>query len=234
MDVQRGDVRPLAGFDQGRNTNPEFSADGRSLYFVATPDGIPNIYRASIAPVRPAGHGGDADHERDVGRQRDHAAHAGAFGGRRRAADGVHGLRGGPLQHLRDDDDARRRRAGSVADRDAAVLPPFNRRTGDVAELLASPLEGLPAADCVPAEGIHGHAVARPGRPAHGRRRRGSLRRLCGRRTVVPLERHARESRAGHHGAADQPPPGDWRRPSPTSIARRAGTGASSASRRRT
>ena len=36
--------RAFAGFETGRNTNPEFDADG-SLFFVATPDGIPNVYR---------------------------------------------------------------------------------------------------------------------------------------------------------------------------------------------
>lgn len=46
-------VRPLAGFPQRRNTNPEFAADG-TLYFVATPDGIANVYRLPVggAPVR--------------------------------------------------------------------------------------------------------------------------------------------------------------------------------------
>jgi len=46
MDPSGRDIRPLAGFESGRNTNPEFSADGASVYFVAAPDGIPNIYRA--------------------------------------------------------------------------------------------------------------------------------------------------------------------------------------------
>src|SRR5688572_14042210 len=45
LDVRGGDVRLLAGFETGRNTNPEFSPDGRSVFFIATPDGIPNIYR---------------------------------------------------------------------------------------------------------------------------------------------------------------------------------------------
>src|SRR5687768_2458894 len=36
--------RPFAGFETGRNTNPEFAADG-TLFFIATPDGIPNVYR---------------------------------------------------------------------------------------------------------------------------------------------------------------------------------------------
>jgi hypothetical protein len=37
-------ARPFAGFASGRNTNPEFAADG-TLFFIATPDGIPNVYR---------------------------------------------------------------------------------------------------------------------------------------------------------------------------------------------
>jgi Tol biopolymer transport system component len=56
FEVRSGTARALAGFDAGRNSNPEFSADGRFLYFIATPDGIPNIYRVAIGggamPVR--------------------------------------------------------------------------------------------------------------------------------------------------------------------------------------
>ena len=48
MDASGGGVHQLAGFESGRNTNPEFSADGSSLYFIATPDGIPNIYRTNL------------------------------------------------------------------------------------------------------------------------------------------------------------------------------------------
>lgn len=39
-----GQPREFAGFAAARNSNPEFSGDG-SLYFLATPDGIPNVYR---------------------------------------------------------------------------------------------------------------------------------------------------------------------------------------------
>jgi hypothetical protein len=46
LDVRTGDMRPLAGFDTGRNTNPAFSADGRALYFIGTPTG----FRTSTAP----------------------------------------------------------------------------------------------------------------------------------------------------------------------------------------
>lgn len=50
------EARPLAGFDKGRHSNPDFAADG-SLYFLATPEGIPNVYRladvsSGASPVR--------------------------------------------------------------------------------------------------------------------------------------------------------------------------------------
>jgi hypothetical protein len=145
IDVQRGAARPLAGFDQGRNTNPEFSADGRSLFFVATPDGIPNIYRASIA-----------------------AGATGAATAATRISNVISGVSGiTPLtpalsvaaaapqmvftvfeedhHNLYATTTTAAPQGGTVADRDAAVLPPYNRRTGAVAELLASPAEGLPA-----------------------------------------------------------------------------------------
>jgi hypothetical protein len=143
--LQGGSVTPLAGFEQGRNTNPEFSADGRSLYFVATPDGIPNIYRTSlnasattpgtdatrltnlvsgvsgITPLTPALSVAAAAPQIvfSVFEEDHHNLYAMATNA--------------PPQ------------AEPVADRDAAVLPPYNRRTGDVAELLAAPAQGLPA-----------------------------------------------------------------------------------------
>jgi hypothetical protein len=53
MAVDNGTPRQFAGFPTGRNTNPEFGADG-ALYFIATPDGIPNVYRQerSGSPAR--------------------------------------------------------------------------------------------------------------------------------------------------------------------------------------
>ena len=45
MDATTRTAREFAGFPRGRNTNPEFAAGGRQLYFIGAPDGIPNIYR---------------------------------------------------------------------------------------------------------------------------------------------------------------------------------------------
>ena len=52
MDVATRQIRQLAGFNTGRNTNPEFTSDGRAIFFIATPDGIPNVYRTELATGR--------------------------------------------------------------------------------------------------------------------------------------------------------------------------------------
>ncbi|HZJ33129.1 MAG TPA: basic secretory protein-like protein [Vicinamibacterales bacterium] len=52
MDVATRQIRQLAGFANGRNTNPEFTSDGRAIFFIATPDGIPNVYRTELASGR--------------------------------------------------------------------------------------------------------------------------------------------------------------------------------------
>ncbi|HVG71508.1 MAG TPA: basic secretory protein-like protein [Vicinamibacterales bacterium] len=54
MDVGTRQIRQLAGFGTGRNTNPEFTADGLGMFFIATPDGIPNVYRTELSSGRTA------------------------------------------------------------------------------------------------------------------------------------------------------------------------------------
>jgi Tol biopolymer transport system component len=140
LDVRSRQMRQLAGFDAGRNTNPEISADGRSLYFIATPDGIPNIYRTDLSA-----------------------------GGTTRVTNVLSGVSGiTPLtpalsvaadapglvftvfednQHNVYTTTAAAQLAGRAVppvDRDAAVLPPANRTAGQVAQLLQSPSTGLP------------------------------------------------------------------------------------------
>ncbi len=45
VDVASGEVRSLGGFDDGKNINPQWALDGRSLYFVSDRQGISNVYR---------------------------------------------------------------------------------------------------------------------------------------------------------------------------------------------
>jgi Tol biopolymer transport system component len=48
VDVQSGDVRPLPGFDHGKHIDPQWSPDGRSLYFLSDTTGVTNVYRARL------------------------------------------------------------------------------------------------------------------------------------------------------------------------------------------
>jgi Tol biopolymer transport system component len=48
LDIASGQVRRLPGVEGARHINPQWSPDGASLYFIADPDGIPNVYRADL------------------------------------------------------------------------------------------------------------------------------------------------------------------------------------------
>ena len=45
LDVASGAVKPAGGFEQAKNISPQWTADGRALYFVSDRGGISNIYR---------------------------------------------------------------------------------------------------------------------------------------------------------------------------------------------
>jgi len=49
MDPETGEVRPLATFKEGKNINPQWSSDSKSLFFISNRSGIDNIYRLDIA-----------------------------------------------------------------------------------------------------------------------------------------------------------------------------------------
>jgi len=48
MDVQTGGIRILSVRDGAVHVDPQYSPDGRSIYFVADPDGVPDVYRYSM------------------------------------------------------------------------------------------------------------------------------------------------------------------------------------------
>ena len=48
IDVGSGEIRALPGFEKGKNINPQWSADGRSLFFLADRTGITNVYRLDV------------------------------------------------------------------------------------------------------------------------------------------------------------------------------------------
>jgi Tol biopolymer transport system component len=48
MDVGSGEVRQAGGFDNAKNISPQWTADGRSLYFLSDRQGVTNIYRLDL------------------------------------------------------------------------------------------------------------------------------------------------------------------------------------------
>lgn len=49
IDVSTGRMTRLPGFEGARHINPQWSPDGASLFFIADPDGISNVYRVDLA-----------------------------------------------------------------------------------------------------------------------------------------------------------------------------------------
>lgn len=49
LDLASRRVEPIAGFLTGKHVSPQVSPDGRTVTFVADPDGVANIYRMSVA-----------------------------------------------------------------------------------------------------------------------------------------------------------------------------------------
>lgn len=49
MDLETKTIRTLATFPRGRSINPQYSPDGRNLFFISDQDGIPDIYRLDLA-----------------------------------------------------------------------------------------------------------------------------------------------------------------------------------------
>ena len=48
LDVATGGISPVSTFAQGKNINPQWTPDSRSLFFVSNQNGISNIYRVNL------------------------------------------------------------------------------------------------------------------------------------------------------------------------------------------
>lgn len=47
IDVENGTIREINAFQKARHIDPQWAPDGKSIYFIANPEGIPDIYRIS-------------------------------------------------------------------------------------------------------------------------------------------------------------------------------------------
>lgn len=140
FDVPSARIRALGGFEGTSHSNPQFSPDGDSLYFVAGPNGIPNIYRMAIDGSTPAavtsvttGVTGITDLTPALGvAQRGDAIAYSVY------ADGKYSI-----YRL---DAAASGQAAGIAQLRGAVLPPAAAvPAGTVARLLREPALGLPS-----------------------------------------------------------------------------------------
>jgi WD40 repeat protein len=139
IDVASRAVTQLTGFERGQNTNPEFSADGQQVFFIGSPDGISNVYRAAASGATPT----------QI----------------TNVLSGIHGIT--PLTpsltvaaaadtmvftvfednkyNLYANDRASRASTpGAGIARSAAVLPPPNRPVSEITQYLEAPTAGLP------------------------------------------------------------------------------------------
>ncbi|MDH5643696.1 MAG: BamA/TamA family outer membrane protein, partial [Gemmatimonadota bacterium] len=48
IDVETGEITPVPSFPDAKNINPQWAADGRSIFFVANRMGISNVYRLDL------------------------------------------------------------------------------------------------------------------------------------------------------------------------------------------
>ncbi|PYQ31850.1 MAG: peptidase S9 [Acidobacteria bacterium] len=49
IDVDTKQIHLIEGFKGARHINPQYAPDGRSIYFIGNPEGIPDIYRVNVA-----------------------------------------------------------------------------------------------------------------------------------------------------------------------------------------
>src|SRR4029079_3737697 len=49
IDVNSGTIKVLPLFADAKHINPQWAPDGNSIYFVANPEGVPDVYRYALS-----------------------------------------------------------------------------------------------------------------------------------------------------------------------------------------
>ncbi|UCC83297.1 MAG: PD40 domain-containing protein [Gemmatimonadota bacterium] len=142
IDVETGEVGPVPGFSGGKNINPQWAADGSSLFFLSDQNGITNIYRASVEDQQiyqvtnlTTGVSGITalSPAMSISTESNKMVFSAYQGDRYTlyAIDDESVLEGGPVRP-------------PLAEIDPAVLPPADRPVGDVMALVDNAYLGLP------------------------------------------------------------------------------------------
>lgn len=140
IDPQTGAIEQVKAFTDGKNINPQWAPDSRSLYFVSDRDGISNLYRFAFA-------GGELTQLTRVGTGLSGITNTSPVlsiaAGSGVAAFSVY--ENGRYDIFTIDPSERTRTGGlTAASMRAATLPPVDRRPSEVAALLADATVGLP------------------------------------------------------------------------------------------
>jgi len=147
LDLSTGQARDLGGFDDAKNINPQWSPDGRALYFVSDRHGISNIYRLDTANQSTTQLTNLLTGATGI-TELSPAMSAGAS----RLAFSVYENDGYNIYSL----DTPEQMAGTAVDgnipRDAGVLPPRSNGGGIVYGYLNNTTTGLPPTNAFPAE----------------------------------------------------------------------------------
>jgi Tol biopolymer transport system component len=138
IDVASGAVRELPSFDDAKNIDPQWSADGSSLFFISDRNGISNVYRLDLAS---GGHTQVTNLLTGVSGITD-LSPALTVGGARVAfsvyEEDEHRI------YATDSAEVLAGRALEPVDRRAAVLPPVERKQAEVTRLQENATLGLP------------------------------------------------------------------------------------------
>lgn len=136
INPETGSVEQLRAFTSGKNINPQWSPDGRALYFISDRDGIPNLYRITL--------GGDISQITRVGTGLSGITSSSP-------ALSVAAKTGGACFTVYDKGkydiytlDVSERGAPPAGPTLAAALPPLDRKPSEVAAMLADATFGLP------------------------------------------------------------------------------------------
>ena len=146
MDVESGEVRNVAGFNDAKNISPQWTRDGRSVFFLSDRQGITNVYRISVD-------GGEASQLTNLltGVSGITALSPAMSAGGGRVVFSAYEEDGYNVYAL----DAEAAAAGTAPVQlplNAGILPPRTAAEGTVATTLKNATGSLPAADQTPEE----------------------------------------------------------------------------------
>ncbi|MGE5246289.1 MAG: peptidase S9 [Betaproteobacteria bacterium] len=140
IDPESGKIDQVRVFTSGKDINPQWAPDGRSLYFISDRDGIPNLYRVTLAT-------GDLAQLTDV---------ATGLSGITSSSPALSVAGNVAAYSIYEDGDfniytlplgTQQAAAPGAISGNAAVLPPIERHDSEVLPLLHDPTLGLPPAD---------------------------------------------------------------------------------------